>query len=189
MSQHEIRSVKTLYEGWGKLLLAEIRLPDGGTIKREIEDHGQAVAVLPYDPVRRVAMLLRQFRAPAFLAAGHDAMLEVPAGVLDEDDPEDCARREAFEEVGLRLGELEPLGIGWAMPGISTEHMHLFLAPYGEADRTGRGGGLEAEQENITPEEIGLDELGRMAGEGRIPDMKTHLLALMLRARHPELFA
>jgi nudix-type nucleoside diphosphatase (YffH/AdpP family) len=185
---HEVIDVKTLHEGWGRLLALRIRLPDGQVMKREVEDHGAAVSVLPYDPARRVAMMVRQFRAAVFHAAGEPEVLEAPAGLLDEDDPADCARREALEEVGLTLRSLEPVGGVWTMPGISTEHMHLFLAPYGPADRTGDGGGLADENEHITVVEMDLSELAAMADLGQLTDLKTLALVQTLRLRHPGLF-
>ena len=48
-----------------------IAMPDGTVVTRAIEDHGNAVAVLPYDPVRRTAILVQQMRAPALYAAKH----------------------------------------------------------------------------------------------------------------------
>lgn len=185
---YEIQAIRAAYEGWCRLLVATIRTSDGQTIKREIEDHGDAVAVLPYDGDRRVAMLVRQFRPPVFHAAGQAETLEVPAGLLDDDDPETCARREAFEEVGLRLSTLEPVMASWSMPGVSCERIHLFLAPYSAADRTGAGGGLEGEHENITPTEIVLNELATSADSGGLSDMKTFALVQTLRLRHPHLF-
>jgi nudix-type nucleoside diphosphatase (YffH/AdpP family) len=165
-----------------------IRLPDGEVIKREVEDHGAAVCVLPYDPERRVAMLVRQFRAAVFHASGETEVLEAPAGMLDEDDPADCARREALEEVGLTLNALEPAGAVWTMPGISTEFMHLYLAAYGPADRTGEGGGVAGEHENITVAEIKLFDLADMADRGKLVDLKTLTLLQILRLRRPDLF-
>jgi nudix-type nucleoside diphosphatase (YffH/AdpP family) len=185
---HEIIDVKTLHEGWGRLLALRIRMPDGREMRREVEDHGSAVCVLPYDPGRRVAMLARQFRAAVFQAGGGPDILEAPAGMLDEDEPADCARREAMEEVGLRLAALEPAGAVWTMPGISTEHMHLYLAPYTAADRVGDGGGLADEHEDITVVEMSLSDLAAMAEDGRVADMKTLALIQTLRLRHPELF-
>ena len=67
--------------------------------------------------------------------------------------------------------------------------MDLFLARYSEADRVGPGGGLESENENITVEEILLDELWARVQAGEIIDLKTLTLILMLHARHPELFS
>jgi nudix-type nucleoside diphosphatase (YffH/AdpP family) len=185
---HRIVGVETLHEGWGKLLLLRVELPDGHVLTREVEDHGAAVAVLPYDPERRRAMLVRQFRAPVFHAAGEAEVLEAPAGMLDEDDPRACARREAGEEVGLALRGLESVGAVWTMPGVSTEHMHLFLAPYAAADRTGEGGGLADEHENITVVEMALAELAALAERGALTDLKTLALVQALRLRRPELF-
>jgi nudix-type nucleoside diphosphatase (YffH/AdpP family) len=183
-----IDATRPLYEGWGRYLLAEIRLPDGGRLSREIEDHGRAVAVLPFDPERRVVLLVRQFRAPACLADGTASVLEVPAGCLDEDDPEACARREAHEEVGLRLGAVEHVGRVWSMPGVSTEQMDLYLAAYTAADRIGTGGGLAEEQENIEVVEMPFDDLARWVDGGENGDMKTLCLVQTLRLRRPELF-
>jgi nudix-type nucleoside diphosphatase (YffH/AdpP family) len=185
---YEMQPIQVAYEGWTRLLIATIRTPDGETLKREIEEHGDAMAVLPYDPERRVAMLVRQFRPPVFHASGNTETLEVPAGLLDEDDPETCARREASEEVGLRLANLEPVTTAWSMPGISAERIHLFLAPYSVGDRTGAGGGAEGEHENITPAEIALHELAAMADSGHLTDMKTLALVQTLRLRHSYLF-
>jgi nudix-type nucleoside diphosphatase (YffH/AdpP family) len=153
-----------------------------------VEDHGAAVCVLPYDPERRVALLVRQFRAAVFHASGEAEVLEAPAGMLDEDDPAACARREALEEVGLTLASLEPAGATWTMPGISTEYMHLYLAPYRPRDRTGQGGGVAGEHENITITEIKLAELAAMADRGDLNDLKTFALVQTLRLRRPDLF-
>lgn len=185
----EIVNVETAYQGWGRYLIATIRLPDGRTMRREIEDHGAAVAVLPYDPERRTAMLVRQLRVPALYAAKLEDMLEAVAGLLESPDPAADARREAMEETGLRLGALEEVVTAWAMPGISTERMTLYLAAYRETDRVGQGGGLAAEHESITVVEMPLAELAAMVDSGRLVDMKTLILVQTLRLRRPELFA
>lgn len=181
--------LRTVYEGWLKVSVGRFRADDGTEFGREIEDHGNAVAVLPYDPARGCALLARQFRAPVFARSGEAALLEVAAGILDEDDPQACARREAMEELGLRLGDLEPIGTVVAMPGISTETMRLYLAPYAAANRVAPGGGLAEEHERIEVVELPLAELATLADAGKIADMKTLLLVQTLRLRKPVLFA
>lgn len=185
----QIRGTRTIHDGWSTFLVADLTMPDGSRLTREIEDHGRAVCVLPYDPERRVALLIRQFRAPLFYADGTPDLVEAPAGLLDEHDPEEGVRREAFEEAGVRLGPLESVSSVWSMPGISTERMDLFLAPYAQADRTGAGGGLPEEGEDITVLEMPLATLAQMSDGGALPDVKTLLLVYALRLRHPALFA
>ena len=185
----ELVSVEERHKGWSRLLVASVRLADGQIVKREIEDHGNAVCVLPYDPVRRTAILVRQFRTP-ILYAGEDPMLiEAIAGLAEGDDPAACARREAMEEAGLKLTAIEPIVRGWSMPGISSERMDLFLAEYSPADRVAPGGGLAAEHEEIEVIELPLGTVAEMADAGKLTDMKTLALVQTLRVRKPELFA
>lgn len=184
----KIIGTKTIYQGFSRLLIATVELADGETIRREIEDHGRAVCVLPYDPARRTAILVRQFRAPVALVDGREQMLEAVAGSVDDEALDACAYREAMEEAGLKLRALEHVGCAWAMPGISTERMDLYLAAYSEADRVGLGGGVADEHEGITVIELPLAELAAMADAGEIMDMKTLAVVQTLRLRRPELF-
>jgi len=184
----KIARTDTLYEGFSRLLIATVELPDGQTIRREIEDHGHAVCVLPYDPVRRTAILVRQFRAPVNLADGREHLLEAVAGSIEDETRDACAYRESLEEAGLKLRALEHLGTAWSMPGVSTELMDLYVAPYSEADRVGVGGGVDDEHEGITVVELPLAELAAMADAGQIMDMKTLAVVQTLRLRKPELF-
>ncbi len=184
-----IIKVETLHQGWSRMLLAHIRLENGTVIEREMEDHGRAVVVLAYDPARRCAMLIRQFRAPVGFVGEREDLLECVAGILDEDDPAAAARREASEEAGLSLKTLEHVGRYWSMPGLSTERADMFLAAYDKADRTGDGGGLAEEHENITTLEMPLAELADMADQGALGDLKVFALVQTLRLRRPELFA
>jgi len=178
----------TVFEGFSRMLIATVELPDGETVRREIEDHGRAVCVLPYDPARRTAILVRQFRAPPALVDGRENLLEAVAGSVEDETPDNCAYREALEEAGLKLHALEHLGTAWSMPGISTEQMDLYLAAYSQADRVGVGGGVADEHEGITVIELPLAELAAMADAGQIMDMKTLAVVQTLRLRRPELF-
>jgi nudix-type nucleoside diphosphatase (YffH/AdpP family) len=183
-----IDKVETLYKGYSTLMLATLAAPDGTRLKREIEHHGHAVAVLAYDPERRVALMVSQARAPVIWSDGPPELLEAIAGMIDDEDLQACVRREAMEEAGVELGELQPLGVVYPSPGVSSERMHLFLASYGLGDRVADGGGLEGEDENITVLEIPLARLWAQVEAHEVLDMKTLTLLLALRVRRPDLF-
>lgn len=185
---HELISNETLHKGWATFSIASIRLPDGRTIRREIEDHGAAVAVLPYDPERRTVILVEQMRAAPLLVLGQQATLEAIAGCVEDGDHENEAKREALEEAGLRLGPLERVATCWTMPGISTERLTLYLAAYGVADRVADGGGLAHEDENIRVIEMTTRDLAARMSKGDLVDMKTLALAQALMLRRPEIF-
>jgi len=184
----KILATKIVYDGWAKYLLAKVRLEDGHVAEREIVEREACVSVLPYDAKRKVALLVRQFRAPVLMKTGEQELLEAVAGMCDGGDAKDAARREAHEEAGVKLSSLEPLGAMWTSPGGSTERMYLYLAPYTGADFESDGGGADGEHENITVVEIPLRELGSLADSGGISDMKTFALVQSLRLRRPDLF-
>jgi len=184
-----ILSTGEVHRGWTTIRQVKVRLDTGDVVVREVEDHGNAAAVLSFDAERRTAILIRILRAPVFLTAGQVKLLECPAGLVQEANPADTARREAYEEVGVVLHELDHAGRVWTAPGISSEMMDLYLAPYSATDRVHIGGGLAAEHEHIDVVELGLDELWAMAERNEIEDLKTLALVLMLKIRRPELFA
>ena len=185
----QLARVEPAYTGWCKLFVATIRLPDGRVFTREIEDHGRAAAVLPFDPLRRTAIVIRQLRAPALYIGRGDNLIEAVAGLVEaNEDAETSARRECMEEAGLRLAALEHITTAWTMPGISTERMDLFLGAYTAADRITAGGGLADEHEDIEVIELPLHDLVAMIDAGHEMDMKVLALMQTLRLRRPDLF-
>lgn len=187
MTTARITGRTLVYDGWYKFSRLEVEMPDGKRVERHLLDNGSAVAVLPYDPVRRLCMLIDQPRA-GVLAAGEAPLLEVIAGNLDGASPEARIVEEAFEEGGLRIESLEPISNMWSLCPVSTERVQLYLAQYAHDDRIGEGGGAHDEDENITVHEIGLDALRDMALSGELTDAKTLILAQALLLRHPELW-
>jgi nudix-type nucleoside diphosphatase (YffH/AdpP family) len=188
VTAYRIKQIETAYEGWRKIFRMSIQMPDGRTMMREVLNSGEAAAVLPYDLERRKVVLIKQFRAPVMHIEGHPDFLEAVAGLLDEDDPEACARRETMEEAGIRVATLEPVGRFWSAPGITTERLHLFLAPYAQADRVGEGGGVADEHEEIEVLEVGFDELVSLVERNAIADLKTQALVQALQLRYPDMF-
>jgi nudix-type nucleoside diphosphatase (YffH/AdpP family) len=186
-----IRIIRTerVRDGYAKVTLLTLADDQGGEYQREVISFGHAACVLPYDPERKLAMVVRVPRAPLLLAGIEASLIEAPAGMIDAgESPEAAARREAMEETGVRLSELEPVASCWSSPGVVAELSHLFLACYAKSDRVDVGGGLEAEHEGVRPEEMPLVELGRLQAAGSLSDMKTLLLVQALRLKRPDLF-
>jgi nudix-type nucleoside diphosphatase (YffH/AdpP family) len=177
----------TIYEGWMKIIRIKVQI-DAEQIEREVEDHGRAVAVLPYDPERHVILLAQQLRVPVLLADCKTELLEAAAGMVDAEQPDETAVREASEELGVNLKLLEHVAGAWTSPGVSTEFMDLYLAPYSVADRVSAGGGLASEHEAISVLEMPIPELWRLVELQQLKDLKTLALVLLLRAYHPHLF-
>jgi nudix-type nucleoside diphosphatase (YffH/AdpP family) len=182
-----ILTTRTIYQGWLNLLLVDMRAADGTLFTRHVVDMKRAVSLLPYDPDRRTALLVSMPRTPVMLAGLPD-MLEAIAGVL-EDEPADCARREALEEAGVRLGDLHHIGQIWSIPAVTSEKIDYFLAEYRAGDRVEAGGGLIDEQENITVHELTLDDLWTRLANKEIADGKLAILLMALRLRRPDLFS
>jgi nudix-type nucleoside diphosphatase (YffH/AdpP family) len=189
MSEPRIESSEILYQGWGTYLLATVRFADGSVRRHQIDDHGSAVCVLPYDPERKIAILVKQMRPNVLFAGGDPNLLEVPGGIIETDDIEACGRRELLEEAGIKAESLEHLVTVWATPGVSTEAMHLYAAPFTPANRVSAGGGLAHEGEDLSVIELPLSDLARMADAGELPDLKTFATIQTLRLRKPDLFA
>lgn len=144
--------------------------------QRETVDHGDAAAILLYDPHRRTVVLLRQLRVAAFDNGCDALMIEVPAGLLDGAAPAACARAEAEQEVGYRARQPRAVFDAFMSPGSLTERVHGFVAEYDESDRIAAGGGLEHEGEDIEVFELPFDEAMAMVADGRIRDAKTIML-------------
>jgi len=180
----EVLGVSLLSDGRFRLTRTRAEVDeDDGDIRRfeyEIYHHKGAAAVLPYDPVQGVVLLVRQFRLGAFLATGALALLEAPAGMLDGDAPEVCAEREAMEETGFRVHDLRRAFTYLSSPGSMTETIACFVARYRPDEPVTSGGGVDAD-ERIERVEMSLDEALARIDSGEICDGKT--VALLYYAR------
>lgn len=176
-----IREVAVTSDGWHVLRRTtfDYRRSDGQweTQQRETYDRGNGTTILPYGADRRTVLLTRQFRFPAYVNDHPDGMLiEAAAGLLDDQDPETAIRREAQEELGVSVGELQHVCDAYMSPGSITERVHFYAAPYTLASRTETGGGLADEGEDIEVLELAFDQALEMVSNGQIADGKTILL-------------
>lgn len=177
----EITSEEVLSDNWYllKKITFEYQKADGSreTQEREAYDRGNGAAILLYNPELRTVILTRQFRMPTFLNGNENGMMiEVCAGLLDEDQPEDCIRKEAKEETGYLVEEVKKVFEAYMSPGAVTEVLHFFIAEYNEGMKISEGGGLASEQENIEVLECDFDEACAMMASGEIKDAKTIML-------------
>lgn len=143
---------------------------------RESYDRGNGATVLLYNKAQKTVVLIRQFRYPAY-ANGYEGMLiETCAGVLDEDDPETCVRKESEEETGYRVEHVQKVFEVFMSPGAVTEKLHFFIAEYSPDARTSEGGGLEGDGEDIEVLELPFTEALQMIQRDEICDAKTIML-------------
>jgi nudix-type nucleoside diphosphatase (YffH/AdpP family) len=147
------------------------------THRREAYDRGNGAAILLHDPARETVLLIRQFRWPAYSNGHPDGMLlEVPAGLLDDDDAETAIRREVTEETGLAIGEVKPLFESYMSPGSVTERLHFYYATYGAEDGVAERAGVAEEGEEVEPVELPVGEALDLVRRGEILDAKTIML-------------
>lgn len=160
------------------LVLEQVR-QDGRVerLDREVHDHGAAAAVLLVDRARQTVILVRQFRPGAFLGGHADGfLLEVPAGLLDDDSPQEAIGREAMEETGYAVRDLRHVFDMFASPGTLTERVSCFAAHIDATRREGEGGGVDGEGEDIEVVEMPIDEAYGLVSTGGIVDAKTIML-------------
>ncbi|SCB15172.1 NUDIX domain-containing protein [Rhizobium hainanense] len=176
----DIVSEKTLADQWTRLSTFEVDYTDSRgeqhRLKREVYHRTPAACILLYDPSHETVVLVRQYRLPAQLVGEPAWMIEVPAGLLDGDDPEAAIRREAMEETGFRVRDVRFLFKAMTSPGSSTEVIHFFAAVIDTSDRVADGGGLAEEHEDIEVVEVRLSDVMAMIEKGDIHDAKTIML-------------
>jgi ADP-ribose pyrophosphatase len=170
--QEKILDEKVFYEnGTYKFCSAEVELPNGQKVRREMVKHPGGVAILALDHEDRCIMV-EQYR---FVI--RETTWEIPAGKLDKipgETPEQGARRELEEETGLVAGEWIYLGKIYPSPGIIDEILHLFMAKKLRNSRQNLD-----DDEFINIHRISLAELKTRLASGSINDCKT-MSALLL---------
>ena len=153
--------------------------PDGGTFERDIVRSPGAVGVVPvlFDPEGTPSVVLvRQYR-PTLDAA----LTEIPAGMRDVDGepPEETARRELAEEVGLAAGHLELLSVFTNSAGMTDATTHVFLAT-GLTPVPSAAHGPEEESMEVL--QMSLADAVAEVAAGTITDAKT-IVGLLLTER------
>lgn len=173
----ETTASRTVYEGRGTVRIDTVRMPDGEEAEREIVEMPDAVAIVPVTADDEV-FLLKQYRQ----AIG-TYVLEVPAGIIDDEDdsPEAAGRRELAEEIG-HDGELEPLTVFLNSAGWSTERTHVFLARELRPTGVPEDFVVEHEEADMEVVRLPLAKAVALVATGEISDSKT-VIGLLLAGR------
>ena len=173
----ERTSSETVWEGKiFALRVEDFRFDDGEEVTREVVTHPGAVVIVAHDSEN--LYLVRQPRE----AVGEQALLEVPAGKLDEGErPLETAKRELAEELAKDARSWTHLTSFYSSPGFTDERMHLYLATELE-DREGGGGEapIGTSEERLEVVTVPLGDLDAVISE--CEDAKTLVALLWLRA-------
>lgn len=181
----KIEKTELLSDNWYKLrkVSFQIKGKDGQWLSqsRECYDRGNGATILLYNTDRQTVILTKQFRMPTYVNGNDTGMLiEACAGLLDEDGPEDCIRRETEEETGYKIGKPERLFELYMSPGSVTEILYFFIAAYSRDQKVSDGGGVD-EHEDIDVLEVKFEKAFDMIRTGEIRDAKTVILLQHLK--------
>ena len=181
MKNINILKTEILSNNWYTLkkLTFEATQNDGTTITqvREAYDRGNGATILLYNKLQGTVILTKQFRIPTYINGNEDGMMiECCAGLLDDDNPEECIRRETEEETGYKLSSVQKVFEVYMSPGSVTEILYFFVAEYASVMKVNEGGGAEDEHENIEVMELPFADSLAMIKTGEIRDAKTIML-------------
>lgn len=144
---------------------------------RESYDRGNGATILLYNKEAKSVILTQQFRLPTYVNGNETGMMiEACAGLLEEENAEECIRRETEEETGYEISAVKKVFEVYMSPGSVTEIIHFFVAEYNKDMKVNEGGGAEDEHENIEVLELDFDQAYNMIASGEIKDAKTIML-------------
>jgi ADP-ribose pyrophosphatase len=175
-----IHQKKTQYQGFFKL--DEYKFShqcfngsESKILSREIFERGDAVVLIPYDPVLDNIVLIEQFRPGAIRAGDTPWMLEFIAGMFNEgEQPIDVAIREAKEEANLDIKEssITKVMTYLSSPGGMSEAVHLYIATI-DSSNVGGVYGLAEEGEDILVHVLKRTEAFELLAQGKILNAAT----------------
>jgi ADP-ribose pyrophosphatase len=184
----EVIDTSTLYNGFFKLVKYQFkhRLFAGGwsdVVERELLTRGQAVALLPYDPVKDQVVMIEQIRVGA-LGQAQPWQLEIVAGIIDKEESAiEVAKREAVEEAGLNVEQTEHINGFYPSSGGCSERIELFVGKI-ESPETAGIFGLESENEDIKVHILTRKEAYALVENGTIENASSVIALQWLMLNH-----
>jgi 8-oxo-dGTP pyrophosphatase MutT (NUDIX family) len=149
---------------WMRVREDEILRSNGDKGIYGVVEKDDAAIILPIDNGR--VWLVEQYR----YTIGERA-LELPQGSWEKaiDDPEELARGELKEELGLVAAEMTCLGQVWIAYGLLRQKQHVFLA----TGLTATEKEPDREEHDLITHTVSLEEFERMMLDGTIRDACT----------------
>lgn len=139
-----------------------------------------SAAIIIYNTDTQNVMLIKQFRHSTY-EKGPGWIVECVAGVIDGDEePQQAVEREAIEETGYKVTNVEHIATVFASPGYTTERMFIYYGETTNKDRVAEGGGLDEENEYISIVTYTIDELAEAIANNQLNDSKTVIAAYYL---------
>jgi len=129
-----------------------------------------AVSALPYDPKLDQVVLIEQFRIGALGQKTTPWLIEIVAGIMDQNYKEsykDLIKREMREETSLEIEALLPIYDYFTTPGCSTEKTKLFCAKIDSA-KAPKFCGLKDEHEDIKIHVVSTKDAFKAVRSGQI---------------------
>ncbi|MFH0257505.1 ADP-ribose diphosphatase [Vibrio rumoiensis] len=187
----QLKSKETVFDGFFKVVKYTFkhRLFNGGWSKpviREMFERGHAAALLAYDPIRDQVVLIEQIRVGA-LEHASPWQLEIIAGINDKQESlEQVVRREAKEEAGIEVGEIEHISHYYPSSGGCSETLDVFI---GQVDAALASGvhGMDDEDEDIQVHVMSREQAYQLVGSGVIENGATIIALLWLELNHQQL--
>ncbi len=176
-SEPKLTLKETIFDGFFKVHKLELKYNDNQPFERYIVENRKATSILLFNPQTQKVVLLKQYRAPhAFY--GNPYLYEIPAGLIEPNETDkEAAIREAYEESGYKIEDAEFVSYIIPSPGVNTERISLYYAEIDDSMQLGKGGGMEAEAEDISTGHYSIEEIKEMLKNCFIEDAKT-LIAL-----------
>jgi len=142
-----------------------VKMPNGRAVTVDVVRHSRSVVLVPV-PAPGKVILVRQYRY-----AVNAFLWELPAGSVDEgESPEEAARRECHEEIGLVPSTIVRLSAMYPTPGYCDEEMVFFRLS--GLDKTDEKAEVD-DDEDIESKVFDLADARGMVRSGEIRDMKT----------------
>jgi nudix-type nucleoside diphosphatase (YffH/AdpP family) len=143
-------------------------------VRRLSLERGNSVAIVILNKNTNKLILVTQFRYPTFQNE-HGWTTEIIAGMVESGEtPEETAKRELQEEIGLNIDTFEQVTTFYPSPGGSSELIYLFYAEVsGVHAKYNETGGLISEGEDVKALELTLEDALTKIKAGEIMDAKT----------------